>query len=235
MKRSCGPLNQGAFLSGDDRRRGVIRLTGGGAPAESARRTARVPVPRTVELTRQTPRAEIAGRGVLQFNLNWSIASEADLDLGCMVLTRDGIGTAVQPLGAAFGDLDAWPYVSLDQDDRTGETSDGETLRISLEHWRQFTKLLIYVYIYEGAADFRALGGIVTISAPSGTWRIHLDDSPAGATSCAIALLTPGRDTLDLRREVRWFTAQPWAMNQQLIDQSYAFGFEWVPGVKPPL
>ncbi|MFF4587319.1 tellurium resistance protein [Streptomyces sp. NPDC001388] len=187
-----------------------------------------------MDLTRRAPSAEITGRGVLQVNLNWSVASEADLDLGCMVLTRDGAGAAVQPLGATFGDLGAWPYVSLDQDDRTGETSDGETLRISLEHRSQFTKLLVYVYIYEGAVDFRTLGGVVTISAPSGTWRIRLDDSPAGATSCAIALLTPGRGTLDLRREVRWFTAQPWSSNQELIDQSYGFGFEWVPGVKPP-
>ncbi|WP_309243691.1 tellurium resistance protein [Streptomyces sp. CAI-85] len=188
-----------------------------------------------MELTRQTPRAEIAGRGVLQVNLNWSVTSEADLDLGCMVLTHDGMGVAVQPLGAEFGDLDGWPHVSLDQDDRTGETSDGETLRISLENRHLFTKLLVYVYIYEGAADFRTLGGVVTIGAPSGTWRIHLDDSPAGATSCAIALLTPGRDTLDLRREVRWFTADQRMSNQQLIDQAYGFGFEWVPGAKPLL
>ncbi|MGJ5827170.1 tellurium resistance protein [Streptomyces ossamyceticus] len=166
---------------------------------------------------------------------HWSVAAEADLDLGCLVLTRDGTGTAVQPLGETFGALDAWPYVSLDQDDRTGETSDGETLRISLEHRRQFTKLLVYVYIYEGAVDLRALGGVVTISAPSGTWRIHLDDSPAGATSCAIALLTPGRDTLDLRREVRWFTTDSWSSNQELIDRAYGFGFEWVTGFKPSL
>ncbi|MGC9495662.1 tellurium resistance protein [Streptomyces sp. WG7] len=218
-------------MSGDGRRRGVIDLAGG-----AGRRTPQEPLPRTVELTKQTPRAEITGRGILQMNLNWSVTAEADLDLGCLVLTRDGAGTAVQPLGAQFGDLDAWPYVSLDQDDRTGETSDGETLRISLEHRRQFSKLLVYAYIYEGAADFRTLGGVVTVSAPSGTWRIHLDDSPAGATSCAIALLTPGRtSTLDLRREVRWFTAEPLLSNQQLIDAAYGFGFDWVPGAKPPL
>ncbi|SPF04346.1 tellurium resistance protein [Streptomyces sp. MA5143a] len=226
-------------MSGDNRRRGVIHLGGSGPSVETERHTpretARSPRPLATELTRQTPRAEIAGRGVLQVNLNWSVASEADLDLGCLVLTRDGAGTAVQPLGETFGDLDAWPYVSLDQDDRTGETSDGETLRVSLEHRRQFTKLLVYVYIYEGAVDFRTLGGVVTISAPSGTWRIHLDDSPSGATSCAIALLTPGRSTLDLQREVRWFTADPWSSNQELIDRAYGFGFEWVTGFKPSL
>lgn len=219
-------------MSGDGRQRGVIRLSGGQPTRE---RGAREPRPCAVDLTRQTPRAEIAGPGVLQVNLNWSVTAEADLDLGCMVATSDGKGAAVQPLGGEFGNLDAWPYVGLDQDDRTGETSDGETLRISLEHRHQFTKLLVYVYLYEGAADFRMLGGVVTVSAPSGTWRIHLDDSPAGATSCAIALLTPGRDALEIRREVRWFTTKPWLSNQQLIDKAYGFGFAWVPAVKPSL
>ncbi|MEV5865247.1 tellurium resistance protein [Streptomyces tendae] len=218
-------------MSGDGRQRGIIDLSGGRTGAARP-----APLSHSVDLTRQTPRAEITGRGILQMNLNWSLTAEADLDLGCMVLTRDGVGTAVQPLGAQFGDLDAWPYVSLDQDDRTGESSDGETLRINLEHRHQFTKLLAYVYLYEGAADFRTLGGVVTVSAPSGTWRLHLDDSPAGATSCAIALLTPGRNAaLDLRREVRWFTATPLLSDQQLIDTAYGFGFDWVPGAKPPL
>ncbi|MEU3659859.1 tellurium resistance protein [Streptomyces sp. NPDC032940] len=223
-------------MSGDGRQRVTIDLTGGRGAAGGEGPRPSESRSRTVDLTRRTPRAEISGRGVLQMNLNWSVASEADLDLGCMVLTRDGAGAAVQPLGAQFGDLDAWPYVSLDRDDRTGESSDGETLRISLEHRREFTKLLVYVYIYEGAADFRSLKGVVTVTAPSGTWRIHLDDSPSGATSCAIALLTPGpRATLDLRREVRWFTAEPLLSNQQLMDAAYGFGFAWVPGTKPPL
>lgn len=224
-------------MSGDGRQRGVIQLGRGAPPAEPELRTQqpREHPARTVELTKHTPQAQITGRGIMQVNLNWSVTAEADLDLGCMVLTRNGKGAAVQPLGETWGSLDAWPYVSIDQDDRTGETSDGETLRISLEKRRKFRKLLVYVYIYEGAADFRTLGGVVTVSAPSGTWRIHLDDSPAGATACAIALLTPGQDTLELRREVHWFTAQAWLSNQQLIDQAYGFGFDWVPGSKPPL
>jgi tellurite resistance protein TerA len=223
-------------LSGDGRRRAIIDLIGRRAAGAEASTQRRSPV-RPVELTKQAPRTVVTGRGVLQMNLNWSVTAEADLDLGCLVVTRDGQGTAVQPLGAQFGALEFWPYVSLDQDDRTGETSDGETLRINLEHRHQFAKLLAYVYIYDGAADFRTLGGVVTVSAPSGSWRIRLDDSPAGSTACAIALMTPGSgaNDLDLKREVRWFTADLFLSNQQLIDQAYGFGFDWVPGVKPPL
>ncbi|WP_241740791.1 tellurium resistance protein [Streptomyces sp. L2] len=188
-----------------------------------------------MDLTRQSSPVRITGRGILKVNLNWSVTSEADLDLGCMVLTRDGAGAAVQPLGDERGRLDAWPYVAVDQDDRTGETSDGETVRVNLEHRREFTRLLVYVYLYEGAADFRTLGGVVTVGAPSGTWRIRLDDSPTGATACAIALLTQGSEGLDLHREVRWFTATARLSNQELIDRRYGFGFDWVPGSKPPL
>ncbi|MCK8676023.1 tellurium resistance protein [Streptomyces lichenis] len=229
-------------MSGDARQRGLIPLGGrsGRTAAEiqpekrwsGERQPAKI---RPVELTKRAPRAEITGRDVLQVNLNWSVTAEADLDLGCMVLTRDGSGTAVQPLGDNLGALASWPYVELDQDDRTGEASDGETLRVNLAHRREFTRLLIYVYVYEGAVDFRSLGGAVTVSGADGTWRILLDDSPAGATACAIALLEPSGHTLELRRESRWFTPEPYASNQQLIDQAYGFGFSWIPGHKPPL
>jgi tellurite resistance protein TerA len=185
-----------------------------------------------VELTKRSPRVRVAGQGRLQVNLNWSAASEADLDLGCMVSTRDGQAEAVQPLGGDFGSYDTWPYVELDQDDRTGETSDGETLRINLEHWRDFEQLVVYVYVYEGSVDFRTLGGVVTVTAPSGTWRIHLDDSPAGATACAIARLVPGREGLELTRETRWFKPKVTVGVQEQIDRAYTFGFTWVWGTK---
>ncbi|MEV5932150.1 tellurium resistance protein [Streptomyces sp. NPDC052079] len=185
-----------------------------------------------VELSNWSPQARIAGHGRLQVNLNWSAAAKADLDLGCMVRTRDGRGDAIQPLGANFGSFDHWPYLELDQDDRTGQASDGETLRVNLERWREFQQLVVYVYVYEGSVDFRTLGGVVTMTAPSGTWRIHLDDSPAGATACAIARLVPGREGLELTREVRWFSPKLWDGNQQQIDRAYGFGLNWVWGTK---
>lgn len=112
-----------------------------------------------VELSDWSPQARIAGHGQLQVNLNWSAAAKADLDLGCTVRTRDGRGDAIQPLGANFGSFDHWPYLELDHDDRNGQASDGETLRVNLERWREFQQLGVYVYVYEGSVDFRTLGG----------------------------------------------------------------------------
>ncbi|MFF3753498.1 tellurium resistance protein [Streptomyces sp. NPDC002018] len=186
-------------------------------------------------LTRSEPRARITGRGAVRANLNWRSGTGVDLDLGCLVSFRDGGGTVVQALGDAYGSLTSWPYVALDQDDRTGASSDGETLRVSQEHRSLFRQLLFFVYVYEGAADFRHLGATVSVTAPGDAGcRILLDDSPAGATACAIALVTPDGNGLSVRREVRWFTPR-WTMwIQQQIDRAYGFGLEWTHATKPP-
>ncbi|MFE9662987.1 tellurium resistance protein [Streptomyces sp. NPDC005955] len=241
---------------GDDRRRQVIDLRGPTAPTAP---TAPAPAPSRQEerprpptrlrapepgarepgapeplvLSAARPQTRIGGRGVLQANLNWRPGVDADLDLGCLVACREGDGTAVQALGDAYGSLTAWPYVSLDQDDRTGASSDGETLRVSLDHAHLFERLLLYVYVYEGAVDFRSLGAAVTVSAPGQQdVRIDLDDSPTGATACAIALVRPAVDGLSLRREVRWFRPAPELWIHQQIDAAYGFGFEWVYATK---
>ncbi|WP_157839049.1 hypothetical protein [Streptomyces flavidovirens] len=111
-------------MSADDRPRGVIRLRGPRPPAGTDS------PPRA--LTRADPQARIAGRGVLQANLNWLPSAGADLNLCCLVSFTDGSTTVVQALGDDYGSLTSWPYVALDHDDRTGESSDGETLRVNL-------------------------------------------------------------------------------------------------------
>jgi tellurite resistance protein TerA len=182
------------------------------------------------------PQARIPGRGTLQANLNWAPDSGADVNLCCLVAFHDGRATVVQALGQDFGSLTAWPYVALDHDDRTGSSSDGETLRVNLQYRETFTKLLFFVYIYEGSADFRRLGAEVSVTAPTGPGcRILLDDSPAGATGCAIALATPQADGLTVRREVTWYSHDQHGSPHQQIDRAYGFGLDWTEGRKPPL
>ncbi|MFE0702492.1 tellurium resistance protein [Streptomyces sp. NPDC058872] len=221
---------------GDERRRGVIRLKPltGDRPVHSgpdARPTGRAeehPAQRPdTLLTERVPRGLVAGRGILQANLNWSASTGADLDLGCLVELADGSRDVVQALGNSFGALTAPPYVQLDQDDRSGASSDGETLRTNLEHRSRIRRMLVYTYVYEGAVDFRSLGAMVTVTAPSAGFRILLDDAPRGATACAVALIESGTGGLAVRREVRWFTPVYGVSTQQLIDQAYGFGLAW--------
>lgn len=185
-------------------------------------------------LSSASPQARITGRGILQANLNWASGVDADLDLGCLVAFPDGGGLAVQALGEAYGSLDEWPYVALDQDDRTGASADGETLRVNLAHTARFERLLFYVYVYEGAVDFRRLGATVTVTAPGEAGcRIPLDDSPAGAVACAVALVRPAVGGLSVRREARWFRPVDGLWIHQQLDQAYGFGFEWTYATKP--
>ncbi|MDV5146155.1 tellurium resistance protein [Streptomyces sp. SBC-4] len=230
---------------GDDRRRGVIRLkpaTGDRTVRPPAEERAKrppekmpAPPPETTParrtdtlLTKAAPRGLVAGRGLLQANLNWAASTGADLDLGCLIELADGTRDVVQALGNSFGALTAPPYVQLDQDDRSGASSDGETLRTHLEYRARIRRLLVYTYVYEGAVDFRSLGAAVTVTAPSADFRILLDDAPQGATACAIALIDSGAGGMTVRREVRWFTPARGLSNQQLIDEAYGFGLEWV-------
>ncbi|AXK36639.1 tellurium resistance protein [Streptomyces armeniacus] len=207
----------------DDRTRGVIRLGGTGSPSGDR-----------MEAPGAPPGAQ-TGRGALQAHLNWPPDAGVDLDLGCLAEYADGSVTAVQPLGETFGSLTSWPYVVLDQDDRTGEEPDGQTLRVNLAHLREFRRLLFYVTIYEGAPDFRRLRAALTVSAPSsGSRTIALDDSPGGATACAVAMARVEAGELSVEREMRWFTPSPMVSDQEQLDRAYEFGIEWVPATKRP-
>ncbi|MFJ6215305.1 hypothetical protein ACIQGZ_18530 [Streptomyces sp. NPDC092296] len=228
-----------------------------GSPAAGPRTVTLTKALPSVSLTKQS-----ADSGTAVVNLNWSPAGTTsgpgqtpaagggflrrlrdafraatapgiDLDLGCMAVYADGRKKVVQALGNSFGALDAFPYIALDQDDRTGASSDGETLRINLEHQAEFAKLLIFVYIYEGAGDFRGLNAVATLRTQHGDrFQVHLDDSPPGARACAIALLKRSRDELVVQREVRWFTPKSGQGIQETVSRAYRLGFKWTPGRK---
>ncbi len=223
-------------MSTDDRPRGVIRLANPRSTGGTGGRTEPGVGTQPPELTRAAPHTRFDGRGVLQANLNWLPGTGADVNLCCLVSFTDGTVRVVQALGDDYGSLASWPYVALDHDDRTGDSSDGETLRVNLEHRALFDRLLFFVYVYEGAADFRQLGATVSVTAPGDTGcRILLDDSPAGSTACAIALVTPAGDGLIVRREVRWFPGLPdGAAVHEQVDRAYGFGVQWTMGEKPP-
>ncbi len=51
----------------------------------------------------------------MRASLRASAARDVDLDLGCMIRCSDGSKTVVQALGNAFGAVDRFPYVALDE------------------------------------------------------------------------------------------------------------------------
>jgi tellurite resistance protein TerA len=180
--------------------------------------------------------AQQAGGGLLRrMRATWraSTARSVDLDLGCMIKCSDGSKTVVQALGNAFGAVDRFPYVALDADDRTGAAAAGENLVINLDHQAQFSKLLLFVYIYDGSGDFRGLDAVVTLTSDRGDrFTVNLDECPPEAHACAIALIKRQKGELTVAREVRWFTPRDGTGVQDVISRAYRFGMKWKPAKK---
>lgn len=203
------------------------------------------PAPSRISLTKASPSVSLTKQsGQMRVNLNWTSRPPAatgflkrlaaagsggiDLDLGCLWELTDGSKGVVQALGGTFGTLDAPPYIWLNGDDRSGTNVDGEDLIINLAHADQIRRVLVFACIYEGAPNFDAAQGVVTLSPASGpSIEVRLDEQGGKARMCAIAMLEGGSGGLSVRREVRYFDG-----GQRLIDEAYGWGMQWARGRK---
>ena len=189
----------------------------------------------TINLTKKG-----SGFGKISVNLNWNksqpksqsffqkLTSSAsiDLDLGAMIKFKDGSIDLVQPLGNRFGRYEQKPFLHLDGDDRTGTAVNGENLHINGNQWDQIDRLVIYTYIYKGAAQWAATDGVVTIQIPDQpVIEVRLTEGNQ-LTTCAIVELKNVNGTIQANREVRYFK------DQQFLDRHYQFGFKWTQGSK---
>jgi len=174
----------------------------------------------------------------VNINLNWTSGQQKrgifggtkggiDLDLGCMLELANGQKTVVQALGGNFGDLDRAPFVKLLGDDRTGAATAGETLLINGRHWNQLRRVLIFAFIYEGAANWAAANAVVTVVAPgSPQLVVSLDEHSKSKGMCAIAMLENDAGGIRVTKLVDYFSGH------KQVDEAFGFGFEWVRGSK---
>jgi tellurite resistance protein TerA len=190
----------------------------------------------TVSLTKQG-----SGSGMLRVNLNWNARQtggglfrkvvQLDLDLGCLYEFTDGSKGVVQALGNAFTASPHGvrePVIRLDKDDRSGASAEGENLFINLAYANQIRRVLVFAFIYEGAANWADAQGVVTLYPASGPQVVvHLDNPQNGARTCAIAMLEGGGGELTVRREVQYINGA-----QRVLDQTYGWGMQWTAGRK---
>jgi tellurite resistance protein TerA len=219
-------------------------------PAAPAPPPAAVPPPPVslskVTLTKAAPTVSLtkqgSATGLLRVNLNWNARQEGggglfrkvkqlDLDLGCLYEFTDGTKGVVQALGNAFT---AAPRGSnqrviwLDGDDRSGTNTAGENLFVDLAFAPQIKRILVFALIYEGAANWAAADGVVTLFPASGPEvEVRLDDPRDGARICGVALLESAGGDLSVRREVNYING-----GQRLLDETYGWGMNWTAGRK---
>jgi tellurite resistance protein TerA len=190
----------------------------------------------TVSLSKQQGGGTASGE--LRVNLNWNsrpasgglfkrqAGGSIDLDLGCLYELGNGV---VQALGNSFTSRnDGNPIISLDGDDRTGQSAEGENLRIDLSRLREVRRILVFTYIYEGTPNWAGASAVVTLYPQGGApIEIHLDEADTGARTCAIALLESSGTDLSVRREVRYIHG-----TQSALDAAYGWGMNWTKGRK---
>ncbi|MFG1929932.1 Tellurium resistance [Mycobacterium sp. NPDC048908] len=188
-----------------------------------------------IQLTKSAPRISLtkAGerQGIMRVNLNWNPGRHGravDLDLGCLYELSTGEKGVIQALGNAFGSDIRSPYIALDGDDRTGAATGGENMRINLEVPERFRRILIFAMIYEGAPNWAAVDGVVTMYPTSGPQvEVRMDSPNNGARICAIAQVYYAEGALHVNREVQYING-----SQSTLDRAYDWGMRWTKGSK---
>lgn len=177
--------------------------------------------------------------GEILINLNWSQPTKRgglfsprpaaiDLDLGCLFELKDGRKGCVQALGNAFGSLTEPPFIALDGDDRTGAVAGGENLRVNGAMIREIRRILVYTFIYEGAANWAEAKGVVTVKCPgSQEVIVRMDEYGSNLPMCAIAMLENCNDeTFSVEKLIQFF------QGHKFMDEAYSWGMRWVAGRK---
>ncbi|MDN4521258.1 tellurium resistance protein [Mycolicibacterium austroafricanum] len=197
-----------------------------------------------ISLTKAAPAVNLTKsgerQGLMRINLNWTSGAArkgffggggsraVDLDLGCLYELTDGSKGVIQALGNSFGARDRAPYISLDGDDRTGAAAGGENMYINLQYGDRFRRILIFAMIYEGAANWAAVDGVVTMFPTSGPQiEVRLDSPQTDARICAIAQVYTTGSGLAVHREDRYISG-----SQSDLDRAYGWGMQWTRGRK---
>jgi tellurite resistance protein TerA len=181
-----------------------------------------------------------ANAGLLRVNLNWNArprrglfgrGGAIDLDLACLYEFVDGSKGIVQALGDAFKGqhlLGNEPICWLDGDDRSGTNTAGENLFVNLKYVQLIRRILVFAYIYEGAPNWSAADGVVTLYPVAGPQvEVRLDEADNQAPTCAIALLKVENGDLTVQREVRYLRGY-----QDEVSRAYNWGLNFTAGRK---
>lgn len=197
-----------------------------------------------ITLDQHTPGVSLAKQadyGKIRINLNWNQGKPGllgklggllgrnqgvDLDLGAFIRLQNGNRDCIQALGNRFGDLQRPPYIRLRGDDRTGAVAEGEWLDVNGSHWADIAEILVFTFIYDGAANWDATDGIVTLHVQGQQIETRLTGGDPRHRMCAIARLINEHGSIRVERINRYFG------DHRSMDKAFGWGFQWTPGRK---
>lgn len=153
---------------------------------------------------------------------------DIDLDLGILYEMKDGSRGAIQAFGEVFGSYDDFPYMALSGDERTGRSlGDDEYIRINGKKWDTVKRILIYVYIYQGALDWAQVKPQIHVRVPGQKQMVvSLSSHHKEMAICAIAGIENVRNGLRITNYTEYFPGHA------EMDRAFGYGLEWDNGVK---
>lgn len=173
--------------------------------------------------------------GEITVNLNWSRGRKGffgggtaiDLDLGCLFEMSDGRKGVVQALGNVFGTFAEPPFIALSGDDRTGDVSQGETLRINGAQWAAIRRIAIFANIYDGVPNWQQTDGVVLVTMPDQPpIEVRMTEGRNDRRVCGVVQIENDGGRLKATRIVEYFR------DQQVLDERLGWGLRWVAGRK---
>lgn len=186
--------------------------------------------------------------GEIKINLDWSkggffkqmFGGAIDLDLGCFYELRDGKKMLIDGLQFSHGRggsrdrqtkqgcYTQSPYIWHKGDDRGGSSESGETILVNPVGVPNIKRIIVYTFIYEGAAKWADTNAVVKVSVPGcEDIIVQMGQQTSTKKFCAIASIEMGSDnSMEVKKLVTFHNGH------SDCDRQYGWGFNYSPGSK---
>lgn len=186
--------------------------------------------------------------GEIKINLDWSkggffkrmFGGDMDLDLGCFYELRDGTKMLIDGLQFSHGRggskdnqtrqgcYTKAPYIWHKGDDRGGSSESGETILVNPTHISEIKRIIVYTFIYEGAAKWADTNAVVKVSVPGcEDVIVQMGQQSSLKKFCAIASIEIGNDnSMTVQKLITFHDGHA------DCDRRYGWGFNYSPGSK---
>lgn len=151
-----------------------------------------------------------------------------DLDLGCLYELQNGKRGAIQGLGDSYGSLEAEPFILLPHDERTGDKEgEDEMIIVNGAQWDQIKRVVIYIYIYDGADSWATIKPQIQVRVPEEIpMVVSLGAKKQELSVCAVAGLENIRGGIKMTNYLEYFPGH------LSLDRAFGFGLSWEDGQK---
>lgn len=187
--------------------------------------------------------------GEIIINLDWSkgksgflgmFKSAIDLDLGCFYEMRDGTKMLIDGVQFSHGRGGSRerqtrqgcytqpPYIWHNGDDRGGGSQSGENISVNPAGVNDIKRIIVYTFIYDGAARWAETDAVVKVSVPgTESVEVKMGQQSSDKKFCAIAELDfNGDNSITVKKLVTFHNGHA------DCDRAYGWGFNYTAGSK---